>query len=398
DNAAGDRRAFLIIPDGTTYFRDTNADGANDQMIDIGTLGGDDARAVAINNFGEIVGSAENASGSDQAFLYLPVARHGLSAGMHSVETITGGVVDENDALDINDCGQLITQTFFIEPGDCDPPAPVNPFQSAAQFENSAEDGDPVNTLTGELVSRQRPDLDLEGPMPLVFERYYASGLVRGGVAAGELGENWRHNFEWSITADASSVVIISPRGRTIEFADSGGAWVLQGSPSIAFSLAGSGSSFTLYDPSRKRLLTFSGGALAQIADTHGAVHTLTRVSDELRITDGLGRELTLVYDGTSGYVTSASDGTRTVTMGYTGDSLTTVVDVRGETTTYGYDLGTLLTSTVLPRGNTPYSQSYDVEGRVITQTDGLGNVTTFAYSNGVTTVTPAGLAPVQHT
>ncbi|MEM6532098.1 MAG: DUF6531 domain-containing protein [Myxococcota bacterium] len=398
ENAAGDRRAFLIIPDGSTYFRDANADGANDLMIDIGTLGGDDARALAINNFGEIVGTAEDASGNDNAFLYLPVARHGLSAGMHSVESITGGMVDEDDAIDINDCGQLITETYFIAPEDCDPPAPVNPFQSAAQFENSAEDGDPVNTLTGELITRALPDLDLDGPMPLLFERYYASGLVRGGVAAGEMGENWRHNYEWNITADASTVDIIDPRGRTIQFADSSGTWILQGSPSILFSLVGSGSDFSLYDPSRSRLLTFSGGILVQVADTHGAVHTLTPGSDELVVSDGLGRELTLTYDSTSGYVTTASDGNRTVTFGYTVDSLTTVVDVRGETTTYAYDPGTLLTSTTLPEGNVPFSQSYDDQGRVSTQTDGLGNTTTFSYSNGVTTVTPPGLSPIQHT
>lgn len=68
-------RAFRVSP-GTdaagnvVWFLDANGDGSNDLMRDLGTFGGDYARACAVNDAGEVVGTATNKSGSQRAFRY----------------------------------------------------------------------------------------------------------------------------------------------------------------------------------------------------------------------------------------------------------------------------------------------------------------------------------------
>ena len=64
-NDASAYHAFLLTPEDTDgngvpdrWFRDTNADGANDLMRDLGTLGGSNANSAAedVNNLGQVVG------------------------------------------------------------------------------------------------------------------------------------------------------------------------------------------------------------------------------------------------------------------------------------------------------------------------------------------------------
>lgn len=60
--------AFRVVPAGGLWFVDGNADGINDLMEDIGTLGGLNSWARGINNAGVIVGEAETAAAYTRAF------------------------------------------------------------------------------------------------------------------------------------------------------------------------------------------------------------------------------------------------------------------------------------------------------------------------------------------
>lgn len=144
-------RAFLITPedtdnDGTAdrWFRDSNNDGANDLMRNLGTLGGGSPSSVAwdVNNSGQVVGSSSSwnsQSNVTQAFRWqngtmsdlgtlggnYRVARATNDAGQiagvysdpfgtsHTVLRTNGVVTDLGPsygagATDINDAGQLI--------------------------------------------------------------------------------------------------------------------------------------------------------------------------------------------------------------------------------------------------------------------------------------------------
>jgi probable HAF family extracellular repeat protein len=70
----------------------------NDEMFDLGTLGGSTSRATAINNLGQIVGEAANSSNKAHAFLY----ENGV---MHDLGSLGG---NSTTALSINDLGQVV--------------------------------------------------------------------------------------------------------------------------------------------------------------------------------------------------------------------------------------------------------------------------------------------------
>lgn len=97
--ATGERHGFLVEPvdifaDGIPdiWYRDTDGDGVNDLMHDLGTLGGGFSHANAIDEVGNVVGYAKTATGENHAFLWTP------TAAMMDLGTLGGA---SSNALDI---------------------------------------------------------------------------------------------------------------------------------------------------------------------------------------------------------------------------------------------------------------------------------------------------------
>jgi probable HAF family extracellular repeat protein len=83
-DSSGDENAFLY---------------QSGKMIDLGTLGGSGSQAYGINDSGQIVGCSSNASGQTDAFLY-------SDGKMTDLGTLPGG--DYSCAYGINDSGQIV--------------------------------------------------------------------------------------------------------------------------------------------------------------------------------------------------------------------------------------------------------------------------------------------------
>ena len=74
-------------------------------VVDLGTLGGTSAKAYAINNAGQVVGEARNASGATRAFLY--------SGGkMNALPTLGGS---SSIAYGINDSGRIVGESTLVD-------------------------------------------------------------------------------------------------------------------------------------------------------------------------------------------------------------------------------------------------------------------------------------------
>jgi cysteine-rich repeat protein/probable HAF family extracellular repeat protein len=80
--------------------------GQSYDIVDLGTLGGTQSRAWAVNSHGEVVGWSLTSTGDPHAFLWLPAPAYGLPAGINDLGTLTGA--GESVGHDINDFGQVV--------------------------------------------------------------------------------------------------------------------------------------------------------------------------------------------------------------------------------------------------------------------------------------------------
>lgn len=288
--------------------------------------------------------------------------------------------------------------------------------KSAANFIHSGTSEDPVNTFTGELFSQKSKDLDLGGPMPLYFQRYYASYLRRDFVLS-DLGSNWRHNFDARLYWVGTTMDYVDHKGRVTKFAQDQGTedWDQLTNSDTPYQLSVTlGEDVQLYDPIAKRIYTFDyttdniiAGKLSRIEDGKGNVHTLNYqlATGHLdTVEDGLGRSLSFFYNSNIlPKISVVSDGTRAINFEYLdsvdSEYLTLYRDADGGVTTYTYadtsgnaDHG-LMTSMRRPENNVPYTQTYyDISdpllsGRVETQIDSNGNTFTFDYAGSDTII-----------
>ena len=256
--------------------------------------------------------------------------------------------------------------------------------------------GEPVNTATGSY-EYSHTDLSLAGRIPLVFSRAYNSRTA--ATSPGPLGYGWTFTYGISLTTALSGstpiVQVTFGSGRTDLFTRQSNDSYAPASGQFDALAANADGTYDVTDKDQTVYHFAGSGALQTIADHNGNVTTLTyNGAGQLGVVSVAGgRALSFGYDG-DGRIASVTDNSgRHVTFGYSpaGD-LTSATDPLGNTTTYGYDAGHQLVSGVDRDGHTFVANVYDGldAGRVVTQTNALGQVTTFAYypASGVTVVT----------
>ena len=261
--------------------------------------------------------------------------------------------------------------------------------------------GHPISTFTGELFDLLPVDLVINGPMPLVFQRYYASLLKSDGKIAGALGDNWLHTYEMTLHNSNTVVEVVNNRGRVLTFTNNAGNYTLLGKREVPFQLVQTNATFILADPTLRRLFTFdAAGKLTKVEDGKGNAHTLSYNGNLLNtVSDGLGGMFTFSYSA-GGQLTNVTDGARSVGFVQTGNNLTGSRSPLGFVTAYTYDAGGLMTAMTYPEGNTPFTQVFDGNGRVSVQAESGTNLWRLGYNGSTTAVTnPLGaVATDSHT
>src|SRR5205823_2114191 len=81
----------------------------NGIMTDLGTLGGDFSFAQAINNYGQIVGATQTASGAYHDFVW----ESGVMYDLDALLPANSGWVTKLDTIDINDNGQIVGYSVY---------------------------------------------------------------------------------------------------------------------------------------------------------------------------------------------------------------------------------------------------------------------------------------------
>lgn len=245
----------------------------------------------------------------------------------------------------------------------------------------SVDVNDPVNSATGSLTETLT-DVSLAGPgAPFEWTRSYNSR----DATSGRLGVGWVDVYDASLTIDGGgNVTYRSGAGQEIEFATRGdGTFVTR---SFAGTLTKTGGGDYLLVTQDQRAFEFSSsGQLTSIKPRNLPATTLHYTSTKLTsITDSAGRTITITYKlATPSLIDRVTlPDARYVEFGYDSGRLMTVRDTRGETWNYHYDANDYLDEIQNPEGEYPLRNTYDADGRVLTQTDGEGALTTFAYSS----------------
>jgi len=272
---------------------------------------------------------------------------------------------------------------------------------TAANYASSGYALGLVNTYTGETVLSPLADISLGGPLPLLFTRYYASGLTLDGENV--LGNNWRHNFDIKLKKKKSTVDVDTSTGAVIRFGkaeETGDVWELIEPLRIPYRLIENDDEYILVDIQSNIRFIFTtedcqSWRLSEIKDNNDNTLTLNYNEADLllQVSDGLGRTLTLEYDERGHHIVKISDGTRKATFGYdTNSNLTSYTDPENKTTKYVYDESRviacgLLTEIILPDGKTPITIDYDDDGKVQKLADADGHYYTFDYLTDKTSV-----------
>ncbi len=209
-------------------------------------------------------------------------------------------------------------------------------------------------------------------------------------------GAGWSSSYGESLTIGGDeSVTVHQAGGATVVFTSSKTGYTAPSYVTAKFVKNKNGTyTFTLKNQQSD---TFDkNGRLISQTDRNGLVTTLSYGSNWLAaVTDPAGRQLVFTT-ASSGLVSSVADPVgRTVSYAYDGSgNLVTVTNAWNGTTnsitSYSYTSNNLLATTTDPLGG-QVSNVYDSSNRVVSQSDQLGNITTFSYAAGApntTTVT----------
>jgi RHS repeat-associated protein len=284
--------------------------------------------------------------------------------------------------------------------GTCTAASAAN-FGSPSTANQTAFAFEPINTATGNYYA-SHADVVVPGQgVAFNFTRSYNSL----DSYAGPLGAGWTHSFNAFLTLNPDGTVSIKEAdGHQVTFSPTGGGAYIPATAGVFDALnQNADGSFTVVRKSQTRFNFSSVGKLTSIVDRNGNAQTLSYngAGALASILDSSGRTFAFASD-TSGRITGITDPMgRSWQYSYdANNNLISVQDAAGNLTQYAYDANHRMVSATDPRGVTYLKNTYDTQGRVVTQTNARGFATTLSYGTpaaGTTTFTdPLGNA-TQH-
>lgn len=245
---------------------------------------------------------------------------------------------------------------------------------------------DPVNSLTG---SFWHEELDVSSPglgVPFTFSRTYNSLDDRPGP----FGQGWTHSYAETLEFETNGDALVrAGDGQQIRFErQADGSFT--GGPGARATLSAVAGGYDLRTYAQELHRFDTAGRLIALLDRNGKGLSLSYdPSDRLAtVVDNASRTARFAYnaDGTVAAL-ALSDG-RQVQYAYEAGRLVAVTDVRGGVVRYRYDAQGRLDRIVDQNGNATVTNVYSADGKVASQTDALGETTTFTWDSSTQTAT----------
>ena len=219
--------------------------------------------------------------------------------------------------------------------------------------------GHPVDVATGRVLT-EHVDFELPGPLPVKFERNYASSWAN---RAGPLGHGWSHSLDQAVWGERGKVVYLDAEGREIEF------------DTFDFPDHVLPAGQSVFEPISRLTLKSLGHRRFEVTTASGTTSTFEPVPGAAGIRQWWSR---LVRQ-------TARSGARTVLEYDRAGNLAWLTDSGGRQIAFEHDRTGRLTSVKLPHPSqtgwevhTRYT--YDDAGDLVRVTDPLGNARRFAY------------------
>ena len=251
--------------------------------------------------------------------------------------------------------------------------------------------GGPVEVATG-AETATRPLFAFTGARTWDFTLSYHSTLAVAQDNPGAVGFGWSHPFEVRVVPSGNNLVVQWNQVRANTFTPQPGAADKFRSTEdatrqdVLTALAGGGWRLTRRDQASLR---FDGaGRLLEDCDPHGRKLVLTYDGSSriATITDPVANtRLAFTYVSGTPRIATVTDGTgASVSFSYTpGQLLSRIVNQNGWQTTFTYDANRSLLALADHNGTLLTANTYDADGRVLTQADGVAGhpPLTFAYA-----------------
>ena len=246
--------------------------------------------------------------------------------------------------------------------------------------------GDPVNTASGNLID-SHVDLDADAFGLDVVRSYNTFSTTDQG-----LGLRWQIATGSSLTSQNADVRVTLSDGTPFTFrANQSGGWdppadfhtTLTTDPAPP---SGGGAlpmlRLTYQDGTVERFDT-TGRLIEQFTwDAQTATSTYDASGRLAKVSSSTGETLTLTYDGDGKLTGAALSSGRAVSYGVNAAGVvSSFTDEFGAATTMSYTPEGWLQTVTAPGAVVTMSNTFDAQGRVLTQTSASGGVTTFAYN-----------------
>ncbi|HPW56857.1 MAG TPA: RHS repeat-associated core domain-containing protein [Thermoanaerobaculaceae bacterium] len=238
---------------------------------------------------------------------------------------------------------------------------------------------DPVNPFVGNFFFN-RTLFGFPGRMgqDLAFAVSYNSHLAGED---GPLGFGWTHSLAMRVEENGEDHTVVMPDGSRRFFKKSGTTYTPFNCTTTATLADRSPEGWSLTFPDGLAWLFDLDGRLTKITNPRNHSITLTHSTQLDRITDSMGRQIDLTWTGGRiTAITTPAAGGPTAQFAYDGNgNLTSLTDARGHAWTFTYDAQHRLRTETDRRGIVVLTNTYGADGRIASQADAAGQLTTFA-------------------